>query len=53
MRLKLEGWYAQQLIRLAEENNTTPTQIIVEYIKSTNSHKAQDAKENTNGKPNL
>lgn len=53
MRLKFDGWYAEQLIELAKEHNTTPTQIIVEFIKSTNSQKAQDAKENTNGKPNL
>lgn len=49
MRLVFEGWYHDQLIKLAQENNTTPTQILTAYIKST-SHTAQDAKEKANGK---
>lgn len=48
MRIKFEGWYREQLLQLAKDNNTTPTQILNSFIKST-SHTAQDAKEQNDG----
>ncbi|WP_180757860.1 hypothetical protein [Vibrio parahaemolyticus] len=43
MKLKFEGWYDERLRELAFEYNTTPTQLIIDFIKS---HTAQDAREN-------
>lgn len=42
MRLHFEGWYDKRLRELAAEYNTTPTQLINDFIKS---HTAQDAKD--------
>lgn len=45
MKLQFEGWYDKRLRELATEHNTTPTQLIIEFIKS---HTAQDAKDTDN-----
>lgn len=43
MRIKLDGWYYEQLIKLAIERNSTPTQIVKHFINNTAT--AQDAKD--------
>lgn len=46
MRLKFEGWYAEELSRMASEHNTTPTQILKQYI-SQQAHGAKEACDDT------
>ncbi len=43
LRIKLVGWYCDQIIKLAIKRNTTPTQIIKKFINNTAT--AQDAKD--------
>lgn len=44
MRLEFKGWYDKRLRELASEQNTTPTQLVIEFIKS-QSFIAQDAED--------